>query len=105
MAANDSLATEPKQDAVLEKQDESNAIADAVQELASRLAFLPTVRGVAADLRVTLLSGVVTSVTTVAAVTSVTGITNIGGIPAVQLIPSNQNMAAILSNINNVVIT
>ncbi len=80
----------------IEEQQQLQIIQESIQELISRLDFLPSVRGIAADLRVTLLSGTVTTVTTV------TGITNIGGIPAVQLIPAVQNNTAIQSNINNI---
>ena len=80
-------------------------IAESIQELVSRLDFLPAVRGIAADLRVTLLSGVVTTVTTVSTVTSVTTLanqTNIGGFSASPLMQNNQNTLAIASNINNI---
>ena len=80
-------------------------IAESIQELVSRLDFLPAVRGIASDLRVTLLSGVVTTVTTVGTVTSVTTLanqTNIGGFSASPLMQNNQNTLAIASNINNI---
>lgn len=113
-------ATEAKQDALNSKVDQIVEVQqtdllnqqqiielqETLQELISRLDFLPSVRGVAADLRVTLLSGIVTTVstvTTVATVTSVTNLANIGNIPAVNLIPANMNVAAILGNINNTI--
>lgn len=83
-------------------------IAESIQELVSRLDFLPAVRGIAADLRVTLLSGVVTTVTTVTTVGTVTSVTtlanqtNIGGFSASPLMQNNQNTLAIASNINNI---
>ena len=89
------------------EQADIRTATEAIEELASRLAFLPSVRGIAADLRVTLLSGVVTTVTTVGTVTTVTTVgtvtnqTNIGGNPATPQIPALMNQAAILSNINN----
>ena len=49
----------------LAEQQELAIIAESIQELISRLDFLPSVRGIASDLRVTLLSGVVTTVSTV----------------------------------------
>ena len=90
-----------------EEQASVREAVDAINELCSRLSFLPGVRGIAADLRVTLLSGVVTTVTTVGTVTTVTTVgtvtnqTNIGGNPAAPQIPALMNQAAILSNINN----
>ena len=92
----------------LAEQKELAIIAEAIQELVSRLDFLPAVRGIAADLRVTLLSGVVTTVTTVTTVSTVTSITtlanqtNIGGFSASPLMQNNQNTLAIASNINNI---
>ena len=95
----------------LNEQKELAIIAEAIQELISRLDFLPSVRGIAADLRVTLLSGALTTVgtvsnvTTVSTVTSVTTLanqTNMGGFSASALIQNNQNNLAIISNINNV---
>ena len=83
-------------------------IEDSIQELISRLDFLPSVRGIAADLRVTLLSGVLTSVGTVTTVTTVTTVgtvsnqTNMGGYNAALPVIANVNMAAVLSNINNI---
>lgn len=89
---------------------------DSINEALSGLKFLSNVKGVAADLRVTLLSGVVTTVstvttvttvgtvttvTTVATVTSVTNIVNLGGVPANQLVPSNQNILVQLGNTAN----
>lgn len=90
-------ATESAQD---EQTDILNLIASAVQAIASA-------KGIAADLRVTVLGGAITissgTITTVTTVASVTNIVSIGSQPAVQLIPSNQNQVAIMSNVNNVV--
>lgn len=66
-----------------------NQIANAVGSLRSAV-------GSAADLRVTLLSGVVTTVTTV------TGLTNIGSQPANLVVANLSNMVAIASNLNNI---
>lgn len=87
-------ATEVKQD----------NIESTLNEILSSIKAIAHAKGVAADLRVTLLGGTTAVTGTLTAVTTVTGITNIGGLPATQLIPSNQNMAAILSNINNVTV-
>lgn len=86
------------------EQADIRTATEAIEELASRLAFLPSVRGIAADLRVTLLSGVVTTVTTVGTVTTVSTVTNqtnIGGLPATPMVPAQININAVLSNINN----
>ncbi len=70
-----------------------------LNEILSSIKALAATRGIASDIRVTLLGGT-TAVT--GSLTTVTGLTNIGGLPAVTLIPSNQNTTAVLSNINNV---
>lgn len=67
-------------------------------ELKNILQGIATTRGIANDIRVTILSGTVTTVTTL------TGITNIGGNAAVPLIPAIQNAAA-QNNINNIAIS
>lgn len=84
-----------------------------INEALSQLKFLSSVRGIAADLRVTLLSGVVTTVSTVTTVTTVatvttvttvatvTNIAQIGGVPANQLVPSQQNLIAEMGNTVN----
>lgn len=87
------LALETKQDDQIEVLEE---IEHAVQAIAAA-------KGIASDLRVTILGGGVTiSSGTVTTVTTVTGITNIGGTPANQLVPSNQNLIATIANINNI---
>lgn len=84
------------------------SVEESIQELVSRLSFLAAVRGTAADIRVTLLSGVLTSVGTVTTVTTVTTVgtvsnqTNMGGYNAALPVIANVNMAAVLSNINNI---
>lgn len=92
---------------------------ESIQEMLSQLKFLSSVKGIAADLRVTLLSGVVTTVstvttvttvatvttvTTVATVTTVGTVTNlaqIGTVPANQLVPAQQNLIVQMGNIGN----
>lgn len=85
-------------------EDEQLAQTEALKEIRSAIQTIASARGIAADLRVTILGGTtaVTTVTTVTTVGTVTGITNIGGLPATQLIPSNQNLIATMANINNV---
>ena len=103
---DDNNALKVHDDQVLSEQQELAIIAQSIQELVARLDFLPSVRGIAADLRVTLLSGVVTTVTTVSTVTSVTTLanqTNLGGFSASVMVQNNQNQTAIMSNINNIV--
>ena len=73
------------------KQDDQITV---LYEIRSAIQAIASTRGIAGDLRVTLLGGSV-------AVSSGT-ITNIGGFPAVQLIPSNQNLIATIANINNI---
>lgn len=94
-----------------EKLTESNGILAALQEIATRIGFLSAVRGIAADLRVTLLSGALTSVgtvTTVSTVTTTTTVgtltnqTNIGGHNAALTVLSQVNNLAVVGNINNI---
>lgn len=91
-------ATEAEQDSQI----------DILNEIRSALQSVAHAKGVTADLRVTLLSGTVTTVTTVATVATVTtlsNITSIGGITATQVAPAIQNTNSVLSNINNVIIS
>jgi DNA-binding transcriptional regulator YhcF (GntR family) len=95
------IATEAKQDQIITEQQQLQVIQESIQELLSRLDFLPSVRGIAADLRVTMLSGgTVTAVTTV---TTVGNQTSIGGWTASIIVPNSMNNTAILSNINNII--
>ena len=91
------------------QQTDIKDLTEAILDAAEQLTFLANVRGIASDLRVTLLGGAlstlstVTTVTTVTTVATLSNITNVGGFSAVQQIPSQVNQTAILSNINNVV--
>lgn len=92
---------------------ESNGILRALQEIAARIGFLSAVRGIAADLRVTVLGGTLASVTTVSTVTTVatvSGVTtvttlsniqNFGSVPAQMSIFPQMNIGAVVGNINN----
>lgn len=97
-AASTDGATESSQ---IEQEEILNQILSAISAIAGA-------KGIAADLRVTLLggttavTGTLTAVTTVTTVTTLTGITNIGAQPATTFLPNQQNQTAILSNINNV---
>lgn len=105
-------ATNEKLDAVITAIENNGggggggaSVEESIQELVSRLSFLAAVRGTAADIRVTLLSGVLTSVGTVTTVTTVSTVsnqTNMGGYNAALPVIANVNMAAVLSNINNI---
>jgi len=91
-----------------EKLTENNGILAALQEIATRIGFLSAVRGIAADLRVTLLGGTLTTVTTVSTVSGVTtvstlsNITSVGNHNAALIVIGQVNTAAVLSNINNI---
>lgn len=89
---------------------------EGILEMAQNLRVLGAVRGVLADLRVnvintpavTVSSGTVTTVTTVSTVTTVGTVSNqtsMGGYLANQIVPSQQNLVAVMSNINNIKIT
>jgi len=80
-----------------DQQTDLKDLTEAILDTAQQISFLTNVRGIAADLRVTLLSGALTTVATLS------NITNIGGLSAGVLIPSNQNTLTTLANINNVV--
>ena len=84
----------------------NNEVLNSLYEVCERLTMLAACRGIAADLRTTILSGVITTVSTVSTVTSVTTLanqTNIGGLAAVPMIPSQMNISAVLGNIDNTV--
>lgn len=85
-----------------------SSIFDAVQHVRT----LSAVRGVANDLRVSVLntvpvSGTVTATGTVAVstVTTVTNQAQTGGLNNIQIVPATQNINAVLSNINNITIS
>lgn len=86
VAPQDGLATEIQQVAQGEVLEE---IEHAVQSIASA-------KGVAGDIRVTILSGTVTTVSTLSNQSSM------GGWTASSLVPATSNTTAVLSNINNV---
>lgn len=87
----------------------NNQVLDALYEVCERLTMLAACRGIAADLRTTILSGVITTVTTVTTVSTVTSVTtlanqtNIGGLAAVPMIPSQMNVITQLGNTVNTV--
>lgn len=80
--------TAPEGGATEESQEDQTQV---LNQILSAISAVASARGIASDLRVTLLGGTTSNQT------------NIGGLPATQLIPSNQNTVAVLSNINNIV--
>ncbi len=64
----------------------SEGILDEIASLVSNLSFLSSVQGIAADLRVTLLSGTVTTVTSVTTVATLSNQTNMGGFAATNMV-------------------
>lgn len=95
-----------------DQQTDIKDLTEALLDAAEQISFLANVRGIASDLRVTLLSGALTSlatvttVTTVSTVTSVSNIANmtaIGGLSTVPMLQNIQNQTAVQSNTNNVV--
>jgi len=82
----------------LEQQEQT----DILNQILSASLAVASARGLASDLRVTLIGGTTAVTGTLTGVTTVTGLTNIGGLPAQSLVTSTNNTAAVLSNINNV---
>ena len=81
---------------------------EGILEAIQSVKILGAVRGTSADLRVTAVGGTVTTVTTVSTVSTVSTVANqtsIGGFAANQIVPSQQNLVAVMSNINNIKIT
>lgn len=88
-------ATEENQDSL---QDTMNQILSAIRSLAAA-------RGIASDIRVTLLggtTGITGSLTAVGTITTLSNITSVGGLSATPLMQNQQNVVAVLSNVNNV---
>lgn len=88
------------------QQTDIKDLTEAILDAAEQLTFLANVRGIAADLRVTLLGGALSTLTTVTTVTTVGTVNNVstfGNLQAQQVVPSTVNQTAIQSNINNVV--
>jgi len=74
-------------------QETLETLVETLQEVCRNMASIASARGIAADLRVTMLSGTINTVA---------GLTNIGGLPAVGVVEDLANMSAQF-NINNVV--
>ena len=83
-------------------------IQEFMYEMLKRLDFLSALRGADGTLRAGIISGSLPSVgtvTTVSVVTNVAGMTTIGGFSANSIAPNLLNSNAVLSNINNVIVT
>ena len=85
--------TNTKLDALTKTEDDQIEV---LEEIEHAIQAIASTRGIAGDLRVTIVGGGVTVSGTI------TGIPNIGGTPANQLVPSNQNLIATIANINNI---
>jgi hypothetical protein len=95
---------------VIYDDSEQLELIEMLVELSNRLAFLPSVRGTLADLRVSVINVPAVTVssgtiTTVSTVTTLSNQTSIGGFAANQQIPALQNNVAIQSNIQNLIIS
>lgn len=80
-------------------------IQEFMYETLKRLDFLSALRGSDGTIRAGVISGTLPTVTTVSSVTNVAGMSVIGGFSANTVAPNLMNSNAILSNINNVIIT
>lgn len=93
-------------------QVEISNLTNALYELIARLSFLPSVRWVLSDLRVTptwnvWVTGTLAWVTTVTSVTTLSTLSNqtsVGWYFANNIVPSQMNNLAIQSNINNIIV-
>jgi hypothetical protein len=75
-------------------------------EILKRLDFLPSLRGTDGTIRAGIISGTLPTVSTVTSVTNVASMTGtIGGFSTNTIAPNLLNSNAVLSNINNVIVT
>lgn len=102
-SATDVSATDPLP---VDTGDDEIAI---LETIASAIQAVASAKGILQDLRVSVLGGAVTissgTITTVTTVASVTNIAQIGGLLANPYLQGQANMAAIQSNINNVIVS
>lgn len=70
--------------------------------IADRVGILTAVRNGDGTLRVSVSGGLLPTVTTVA---TITNLAQLGGVSAQPLVPSAQNVAAVLSNLNHLVVS
>lgn len=75
---------------------------EVLEEIEHAIQSIASAKGVAGDIRVTILSGTVTTVSTVTTVTTLSNQSSMGGWTASSLVPAISNTTAVLSNINNV---
>ncbi len=78
-------------------------VVEELTSLVSSLNFLAGVQGIAADLRVTLLSGTLTTLTTVTTVSTVSNQTSIGGFAATNIAMNNADTAYATSVRSNII--
>ena len=76
-----------------------SGLVDEIRRLAKSVEAIVSARGFASDIRVTPVGGSVGSISTVS---TVSNISSIGGLNAIQHIPSTQNTAACIGNVNNI---
>jgi hypothetical protein len=98
--ANENLDTIKTNTTGLATEDTLQQVADQTQillQIANFLASINSTRGIAADLRTTVLS-----LPTLGAVTTLSNQTSMGGYTASAMVQNSQNSVAIQSNINNV---
>lgn len=75
---------------------------EVLESIASSAQAIAHAKGIAADIRVTVVGGTVTTVTTVSTVSTVSNQTSMGGWTASSIVPATSNTTAVLANINNV---
>ena len=73
--------------------------------IADRVGVLSAVRQQDGSLRVSIASGSLAAVGTITTVGTVSNQAAIGGHPAQQVVPAGQNLAAVLSNINALIVS
>ncbi len=79
-----------------ETQLQVQSLLETIKDTLNLLSTLASTKGIASDVRTTLLSGTLTTLTTL------TSMTNIAGLSAINVVPNLQNLTAIQSNINNI---
>lgn len=76
-----------------------------IHEALRKLDFLSSVRGTDATIRSSIVSGTLPTVSTVSAVSTVANMTTMGGYSTNTMIPNLMNQTAVLSNINNIIVS
>jgi hypothetical protein len=88
---------------ILYDDSEEQELLQSMVELSNRLAFLPSIRGTLADIRVSVVNAPAVSIGS-GTITTLSNQTQVGGLFANQQIPSLQNRIAIASNITNIIL-